>query len=336
MKRIPALALAAGLVTALAASAAPAETVKIGLSKLIGYPGVPIAMAKGYFQQQGLDPDVVIFDSAQPIAVAVASGDVQFGTAGMSAGFYTLAAGGQLRLIASSGGDAPGFDNLAFLVSNKAWDAGLKTVADLKGHSVAITQVGTSLHYAIGQAARRYGFTMNDITLKPLQSNTNVVAALTGGTVDAAVMPSGPILPPVQKGEFRLLSWAADVSPNVTGSATFTSTKEANEHGDTVKKFLVAYRQGMQDFAAAFMTPDGKRQDGATAPAILDIMSKFTGVPPAQIEKAIPYVDPQGRIDVASVADQVAWYKSQNLLRGEVDVNKLIDSRYALTMPAGK
>ncbi|HEY3919633.1 MAG TPA: ABC transporter substrate-binding protein [Stellaceae bacterium] len=313
-----------------------AEAIKIGISKLIGYPGVPIAEAKGYFKDQGIEPELVFFDSAQPIAVAVASGDVQFGTAGMSAGFYTLAAGGQLRLIASSGGDAPGFYNLAYVVSNKAWDAGLKTVAGLKGHSIAVTQVGTSLHYAIGGAAKRYGFAMNDVTVKPLQSNTNVIAALSGGTVDAAVMPSGPILGPIQKGEFRLLSWVADVAPNLTGSATFTSTKEANEHGDTVKKFLTAYRHSVHDFAAAFMSAGGKRQDGPTAPEILDIMSKFTAIAPDQIDKAIPYVDPEGRIDASSVADQIAWYKSQGLLKGEIDVKQLIDSRYALTKVAGK
>ncbi|HEV8015057.1 MAG TPA: ABC transporter substrate-binding protein [Stellaceae bacterium] len=334
-------ALHISLLVAFAATAiaAPtrAESIKIGISKLIGYPGVPIAAERGYFKEQGIEPELVFFDSAEPIAVAVASGDVQFGTAGMSAGFYTLAAGGQLRLIASSAGDAPGFYNLGFIVSNKASDAGLKEVKDIKGRAVAVTQVGTSLEYALGQAVRRYGFTMADIALKPLQSNTNVIAAISGGTVDAAVMPSGPILGPIQKGEFRLLAWAADVAPNLTGSATFTSTKEANEHGDTVKRFLTAYRQGLRDFATAFMSADGKRADGPTAPAILDLMSTYTGIPAAQIDKAIPYVDPDGRIDAASVADQIAWYKSQGLLKGDIDANKLIDNRYALTtVAAGK
>jgi NitT/TauT family transport system substrate-binding protein len=317
-------------------SPARAESIKVGISKLIGYPGVPIAVERGYFKEQGIDVEMVYFDSAQPIAVAVASGDVQFGTAGMSASFYTLAGQGQLRMIASSSGDAPGFYNVAFLVSNRAYDAGLKTVADLKGHSVAVTQVGTSLHYAIGGAARRYGFDMSDITLKPLQSNTNVLAALSGGTVDAGVAPNGPILLPIQKGEFRLLSWVADVQPNLTGSATFTSAKEANDHGDTVKRFLVAYRKAMHDFAGAFMTPGGKRQDQPSAPEILDIMAKFTGIPTGVIAKSIPFVDPEGRIDAGSIADQVAWYKSQNLLKGEIDLHQLIDNRYALTKLAAE
>ncbi len=84
------------------------------------------------------------------------------------------------------------------------------------------------------------------------------------------------------------------------------------------------------------MNAQGKRENGPTAPAILDLMSKFTGVAPSEIQKAIPYVDPEGRIDAASVADQVAWYKSQGLLKGDVDVHQLIDSRYALAKVAGK
>jgi len=327
----------ATLLSALAMTApAHAESIKVGISKLIGYPGVPIAIERGYFKAQGIDAEMVYFDSAQPIAVAVASGDVQFGTAGMSAGFYTLASHGQLRLIASSVGDAPGFFNLAYVVSNKAWDSGLKTPADLKGHTIAVTQVGTSLHYAIGGAAKRYGFGINDVTVKPLQSNTNVLSALSGGTVDAAVMPGSPILPPIQKGEIKLLAWVADVAPNPLGSATFASTKETNEHGDTVKRFLIAYRHAMKDFHDAFTDANGKRKDGPTAPAILDIMSRFTGVSPAAIEKAIPYVDPEGRIDATGVADQIAWYTSQGLIKGKVDADELIDKRYAILMPKHK
>jgi NitT/TauT family transport system substrate-binding protein len=324
------------IVAAIVALPVQAETIKIGISKLIGYPGVPIAVERGYFAAEGLDAQMVFFDSAQPIAIAVASGDVEFGVAGMSASFYTLAGQGQLRLIASSGGDAPGFYNLAFVASNKAYEAGVKSVKDLQGHSVAITQIGTSLHYAIGQAAERYGFPISAVTVKPLQSNTNAIAALIGGTVDAAVLPGSPVLPALQKGDIKLLAWAADVAPNVTGSAAFTATKVANERGSTVQRFLAAYRKGMRDFHDAFVTSGGKRENGPTAPEILALMSRFTGVAPDDIARAIPYVDAEGRIDATSVARQIAWYKSQNLLKGEINAQELIDSRYALPKLASK
>jgi NitT/TauT family transport system substrate-binding protein len=146
-------------------------------------------------------------------------------------------------------------------------------------------------------------------------------------------MPGGPILAPIQRGDFRLLSWAGDVAPIPAGNATFTSAKEANEHGDRVKRFLIAYVHGTRDFAEAFMTPDGKRQDGPTAPSVLAIMANFTGVSATEIAKAIPYVDPGGRIDEGSIADQIAWYKSQNLLKANVTPDDIIDRRYALMMP---
>ncbi len=144
---------------------------KVGTTRLIGYVTVPVGLAHGYFQAEGLDVEQVFFDSAQPIAVAAAAGDIDFGIAGPSAGFYNLAAQGHVKLIGASGGDSKGFHALEFLASNKAWDAGLKTPHDLPGHSVAITQLGTALHNVIGILAERDGFPMSAIEVKPLQSN---------------------------------------------------------------------------------------------------------------------------------------------------------------------
>ena len=166
-----------------------ADHIKVGISRISGYPGVPIAIARGYFTPQDLDVEMVFFDSAQPIAVGVASGDLDFGVSGMSAGFYALAAQGQLRFLASSSRDMAGFYSLVAVVGRKAWDAGLSSPEDLPGHDIAVTQVGTSLHFSIGMIAERYGFPMSAVTVKPLQSNANVISALTGGTVAAAVLP---------------------------------------------------------------------------------------------------------------------------------------------------
>jgi NitT/TauT family transport system substrate-binding protein len=314
---------------------AQAESVKVGLSKLVSYPGVPIALARGYFKQQGLDVQMVFFDGAQPISVGVASGDIDFGVSGLSASFYTLAGHGQLKLIASSAGEAAGgFYNLTFVASNKAYDAGLKSVKDLPGHDVAIVQVGTSLHYAIGLAAEKYGFPMSAVNIRPLQSNTNVIAALSGGTVDAAVMPSTPTLNPVAKGEIKRVAWVGDVTPDWMGAALFTGTKTANERGDMVKRFLVAYRQGTRDYHNAFSTPDEKRKDGPDAPAMLKILSDFAGVPEKAIDAATPFIDRDARINVRDVAHQISWYSAQGLLKGEIKAEDLVDMRYAITTPA--
>ena len=320
-------------VAAVLAHAAHAESIKVGISKLLSYPAVPIAIERGYFKEQGVDATMEYFDSAQPIAVAVASGSVDFGVSGLSAAFYTLAGQGQLRMIAASGYEEPGFYNIVLLGSLKAYDAGLKSPKNLAGHSVAVTQLGTSLELNLARIAQKFGVDFKSLEIKPLQSNTNVISALTGGTIDAGVIPASPALKLIAKNEVKTLSWVGDDVPGNTGSAAYTGTKTANDRGDLVKRFLVAYRHGMKDFHDAFTDANGKRKDQAGAPAMLELMAKFTGAAQEEIEKATPYVDPQGRIDVPEIKSQVAWYTSQGLIKGKVDADEMIDKRYAIALP---
>ena len=49
-------AMVLGVATAVPARA---ESIKIGISKLLSYPAVPIAIAKGYFKEQGLDLSLI-------------------------------------------------------------------------------------------------------------------------------------------------------------------------------------------------------------------------------------------------------------------------------------
>jgi NitT/TauT family transport system substrate-binding protein len=314
--------------TLLLAASAHAESIKVGLSRLLGYPAVPIAIERGYFKAQGFIVEMVFFDSAQPISVGVASGDLDFGVSGMSAGFYTLAAQGQLRLIAASGGEAPGFHAMAYLASPKAYEAGLTSPKDLAGHSVAITQLGTSLHYSIAIAAAKFGYPLNSVTVKPLQSNTNVIAALGGGTIDAAALPETTAAAAIER---ELIGWVSDLATSlVSASARFTSTKATDNRGEMVKRFLIAYRQGLKDFHEAFITADGKRQHSGSAPAMLKMMQEFTGISKEEIERTIPYVDPEGRIDSSSIDTQIAWYRSQNLIKSDIKSADIVDTRYAL------
>jgi len=121
--------------------------------------------------------------------------------------------------------DAPGFYNLAFVASNKAYDAGLKSVKDLQGIRSQSRRSARASITRSAKIAERFGFPISAVTVKPLQSNTNAIAALIGGRVDAAVLPGSPVLPALQKGDIKLLAWAADVAPNVTSSAASTATK---------------------------------------------------------------------------------------------------------------
>ena len=234
-------------------------------------------------------------------------------------------------MIGASGGDAKGFHALEFLASNKAFAAGLKSPHDLPGHTVAITQLGTALHNVIGVLAERDGFPLSAVEVRPLQSNSVVTSALVGGAVDAAVMPNGPILNLVASGQIQFLGWTSDYAPLRAGVMLLVSKRDTDERSDMVRRFVTAYRKATRDVYDAFTAPDGTRRDGPTAPDIVKIIADFTGLPAAQVEKSAPYMDPDARIDVEGYDRQIAWLRSQGLIKDDIHIADVIDKRYALT-----
>ncbi|HEY3919632.1 MAG TPA: ABC transporter substrate-binding protein [Stellaceae bacterium] len=312
---------------------ASAEGIKIALTKLLSYPSVPIAIERGYFKAQGLDAEMVYFESAEPMAVALASGDVDFGVSGLGAAFYTLAAQGHIRVLASSAIEQPGFYNLVFLGSVKAYDAGLTSAHALPGHSFAVTQIGTSLQYTLGLLAEKDRFPMSDVAVRPLFTIPNVITALSGSNIDTAVLPATPVLPLLDRGTIKRLGWASDLVPGWMGAVAFTSAKHADGDGDLVRRFLAAYRHGSRDYHDAFAGKDDKRQDNDATPAMLDLLAKFTGIPAPLIDRAVPYLDADGRVVMSDLAHQIAWYRAQRLMKAEVDPQAIVDRRYAILMP---
>src|ERR1700761_2294068 len=171
------------------ARAEDALKAKVGVLRLSSSAPVFIAQDKGYFKDAGLDVELKFFDAAQPVAVATASGDVDFGATAFTAGLYNLAGKGVLKVIGGMSREKAGYPLIGYFASNNAYAAGLKTPKDLAGKRVAVTQVGSSFHYSIGLLADKYGFKLSDVKVVPLQSLSNAAAALKGETVDAALLP---------------------------------------------------------------------------------------------------------------------------------------------------
>ncbi|HUB95684.1 MAG TPA: ABC transporter substrate-binding protein, partial [Stellaceae bacterium] len=237
-----------------------------------------------------------------------------------------------VKIIAGQAHEAKGYQVNAFLVSNAASAAGLKRFDQLAGHTVAISQIGSPVHYAASQVALKNGVAPERLRFLPLQSNSNIISAVTGGTADAGVVPVNVSAAALARGDMKLLGFVGD-QVQWQSSAVFIAPKTGSDRGDMVRRFLVALRRGLVDFHAAFSAPDGTRRDGPTAPAILAILVKWTGLTEAQVRAGIPYVDPQARLDFASMADQLDWFIQQKMLKGPVTVDDVIDRRFARGLP---
>ena len=309
-------------------SAAGAEHIRIGMVRTAS--PVLIAIDRQYWSAEGLDPELIFFDSAPPIAVAVASGDLDFGVTGLSGGLYNL--GNTLRIVAASTREAPGFQLSAYLAAKTAYDKGLRSVRDFPGHSVAITQFGAPVHYDLELLIHKYRFDAKSIHIVPLPSNPAQIAALTGGTVDGAIVPVSYALQALDRGDIKLLGYVGDETPWQNGAA-FTSAKVADHRSATVDAFLRGYRKATRDYHDAFTGEDERRADSATAPAVIAILAKHLNQPPALVASGVQYVDAEARLDVEDVIRQIAWYRAQGLLKTEIDPAVFIDKRYVRALP---
>lgn len=326
-----ALALSIGLPLT-AAPALSQEKVSVGVLRFVSSGGLFIAVEKGYFKDEGLDVELKFFEAAQPIALAVVSGDADFGVTAFTAGFYNLAGKGALKIVAAQSKDAKGYQGNLVLASNAAHEKGLRSLKDLAGKSVGITQVGSSFHYQMGQIATANNFDLKSVDLKPLQSLPNMLAALKGNQVDAIIIAPHLAKPVAASGEAKLIGAASEAGEYQFGGL-FTGAKTVEAKRATVEKFVRAYQKGQGEYHRAFLSKDasGNMTYPNDADAVAAMVGKYV-YPSDTPQQAAPkvkasafYADPQARLDVADINQQVVWLKEQKLVDQGVDPKTFLD-----------
>ena len=315
-------------------SAQAAEKINVAALTFVSSSPLFIAQEKGYFAAEGLDVEFKFFRAAQPVAVAIASGDADFGVTAFTAGFFNLAGKGALKVIGAQLHEVKGFDGSAILASNKAFEAGLTSVDKLPGHSYAMSQVGSSFHYMMGQVAEGAGFAFSDVKLKALQSVGNMIGALKSGQVDSRIIVPHIAKPLAGAGAAKIIGWVADYAPYQVGGL-FTSTANVEKRRGVTEKFVKAYQKGIADYRAAFI--DGNANQDAIVAIIHKYVYKDQDAAKAhpKIRNGAMYIEADGRLDVADVYKQVEWYREKGLVDASVDAGSFVDNSFIkpLTMP---
>src|SRR5579863_9813528 len=195
-KHIPRLGVPLLAVALLCCHPVEAETIKLGLVKVVNSGPTYIAKEKGYFAAEGLDADLIFFDGGGvAVTVAVLAGDVDIGETATSAALFTLAGQGALKIVGGETREAKTFHNFGLFASNKGYENGLKSYTDLPGHSLAIPQIGSSAHYRLSLLAQKFGFDMAKVRLLAVQSIPNVLSTIKGGQADGTINAGTQMVP---------------------------------------------------------------------------------------------------------------------------------------------
>jgi NitT/TauT family transport system substrate-binding protein len=312
---LPALLL---LAATTAVEAAEPRKVKVGILKLTSSAPVFVGIEKGFFREAGIEPELVWFQAAQPVAVALAAGDIEVGATGLTAGLYNIVAAGQkLWVIADKGREWPGYPLTALVVQK---DGPIRTVKDLRGKKVGITQLGSTFHYMLGNLVEQEGLALGDVEPAPLRTLGAMSEALQTRRVDAILIPQPLAGTTVEKGFGRILHWVGDKLPYQV-AALFASSRFVQDRERAVA-FLRGYVRASRYYHDAVLA----RKAGPQYDEVVAVTAKYTEATPEIIRVGFPYQDRDARLDAQDIARQLAWYHRAGMVTRALAPADLVDT----------
>ena len=217
-----------------AAPPAAAEAIRVAIpGRSFGYLPLFVAMRKGFFAEEGLDPleITVVSGDLQPAALQV--GEVDYAGAGGTIG-RAAAQGLPVKVI-------------LFLYERPTWSLvsrpDVPNGAQLRGKSIGVTRVGTSDDIALRLATARLGLNA-DTDVTPVSIGVQVMQGLLGGAVDAAIVNADATAIATAQGYHELVA-LADVAIWPFSGFGVSDAKLAQQRGQ-VKRYARAQVRGLR------------------------------------------------------------------------------------------
>ena len=236
MKRKKVLLVALLLFAASAAAARAAEKTTISYSsRTYAFLPAQVAVAKGYFKEEGLEP-VLVQMRSQVAVPALMNGDIQ----------YTLTFG---NILTAAIQGLP-FKQLAVLTEKPLHHVvarpEIKTIADLRGKRVGTQRIGGSDHLAAEAILQAKGLDLKDVQWVTLGADEPVrVEILKKGLVDAiCVSPPGPVR--LQREGYNILGGPKDLKVGSPISAVSITETRLKENREQAKKVVRAVVRGLR------------------------------------------------------------------------------------------
>lgn len=295
-------------------------TVKVGALRLSSTAPIFIGMDKGFFEAEGIKVEPVWFKAAAPIAVAMASGDIDVGATGLTAALYnSIAQGMKITVVADKGREWPGYKLTAIIVNLEQWKAGVRDLKDLKGKRIGITQMGSTFHYILGNLLEKRGMSLNDVKVVPVGSVASMRDTVITHQIESAFLVQPHITAVEKEGKAHVLLWAGDHLPYQI-AANFYGEKFMKNRSAAVA-FMKGYIRSCRfyyDFALA-------KKEGPQYQEVINLISKYTEQKPEAVVLALPYMDRNGELYAEDIQKQLDWYERNGMVSKKMASSELVD-----------
>ena len=311
-----ALILATALIGwAMLPGAASAET-KLTVAKVARDPAFAMAdfgNTLGNFKKHGLDVTVPLITQAKMVQ-AVVAGSVDMSLASGATLLYS-AKGAPLKAVAALSGPP------RILVLIVRADNSVASADQLKGRTIAISNLGSLTDWAVAQLVASKGWKPNDVKLAAVGNTAARVAALKAKNSDAAVVDIGSALNLAEQGSAKILVQFGDIIKNFQNQIIYASDKLIKEHPDAVRGFLAGW----------FETIHYAKTHKPETVAFLEKNLHYKGSVTGKVYDALfasDYFSTDGMFDSKKLAAMSENFVEQKRLPKPVDLMQFVDTQF--------
>jgi NitT/TauT family transport system substrate-binding protein len=328
-----------GTPTVVAAPAAPAaasapaaqpaalQKVRYGDLNLLSDAGVYVAIDEGYFAEQGIELDLLTFDSAANMVAPLATSQLEVGGGATSAGlFNALRSGVNVRIVADKGHSdptPPGFPVSIYFVRKELAESGrVRGIADLKGLRYSQPARGISPEVDIVALLKEGGLSLSDLD-GTVMSFPDLVPAFANGNLDFAWAPEPFATIMINQGTVVPIKYDYEVNPYHQVAVLLYSPEFSRS--DVGTRFMAAYLKGVRLYNDAFL----KRLPAARE-KVVDALVKHTPVKNRALydQMTLAALHPDGQMNLESFDRQQEWFLSTGTQQGRIDLSQYIDLQH--------
>jgi NitT/TauT family transport system substrate-binding protein len=308
-------------------SAEDLVTVNVGILNTITDIPLILADRKGFFAAEGIAAKFTTFPSSSVMVVPLATGQLDVGGGGAGVGLYNAVARKlDIKIVADKASDPVGYGFESLLVRTDLIKSGrFRTPKDLKGMTMSANQPGGVSYIMLVELLRKFGLTVGDVKLENLDF-PNHVLALANGKLDATITEE----------PYVTLATAGGQATQVLTSDTWYPSQEISvliygrdflTKRDLGVRFMRAYLRGVRYYDSSLKKG---HINGSNADEICAIINQTTEVktPALCREMTAMAIDPNGRLNLTGMRNDLATFRSQSLTQGDVSVADVVDDSF--------
>lgn len=317
-----------GLCAAIATPALAADKVKVAMTQGLADAPMILAMERGYFQQENIEIEKVVFASASQAVVPLANKQLDVAGGAISAALYNgVDRGIRIKAVADRSHTEKGIPYLTMFIRQDHIDSGrFKKLSDLKGMNFALVARGITVTSLLEQGLKHAGLQMSDVDVVYMDYAKQVLA-LKNRALDATIMGEPHATQLVEdKAGVRFMN-TDDYFPNYVVTVFLYGPSMLEDKREVGDRFMKALMRGMRDYNDAL---DEKGLLTRAPEQMLKVFEREFNLSPALLRTMFSHsVDPNGAINTKSLVIDHDFLTRDGQISGKVKPEELLDDSFA-------